>query len=283
MSAFAKYLEKKRSLESTSTPTDTTDAHLPIQQNLSQPSSSAAANILVPHKEHEHKPDSCPALSQKGKEAAKRRVLPFKKLIASFDLSDDLFAPPSLDNLKHPTHQPTWETEETVEVDEGEADADEHQTYIRTHCRVPVANLNTFDELVGVPLVIAFADEFEKAAGRGGAVRPVSGLLLFGPSGTGKSACAQAIAHYLNGALYQFGSADLPNGKAGAQRIDALFAVALAGEKPAIIFVDECDTLLSTRAVSRVGHLAKTWGRFTENSCSSSVLRTSHRTSRRRF
>ena len=90
-------------------------------------------------------------------------------------------------------------------------------------------------------------------------------MLLFGPSGTGKSACAQAIAHYLNGALYQFGSADLPNGKAGAQRIDALFAVALAGEKPAIIFVDECDTLLSTRAVSRVGHLAKTWGRFTDD------------------
>ena len=35
--------------------------------------------------------------------------------------------------------------------------------------------------------------------------------------------------------MYTLSGADLPNGKAGAQIIDALFDVALAGEKPAVI------------------------------------------------
>jgi len=60
-------------------------------------------------------------------------------------------------------------------------------------------------------------------------------------------------------------AADLPNGKAGAQVIDALFDVAFAGPLPAVIFIDECDTLLSVRAVARVGHFAKRFERFADN------------------
>ena len=41
--------------------------------------------------------------------------------------------------------------------------------------------------------------------------------------------------------------------------------VALAGEKPAVIFIDECDTMLSARAPARVGHFAKRFERFTDN------------------
>ena len=95
-------------------------------------------------------------------------------------------------------------------------------------------------------------------------MRAISGLLLFGPSGTGKTACAQAIASHLDGAFYQFSVADLPcsNSNKQAKRIDALFAVAGAGPKPAVIFIDECDTVLSARATSRAGALGTAWNRF---------------------
>jgi len=48
-------------------------------------------------------------------------------------------------------------------------------------------------------------------------------------------------------------------------RIDALFDVALAGDLPAVIFIDECDTVLGVRAASRVGHFAGRFERFTDN------------------
>jgi hypothetical protein len=141
-----------------------------------------------------------------------------------------------------------------------EEDDDEHTEYIREQCIVPRENLKSFDELVGIPRVVAFADSFQVQTS--GAVRAVSGLLLFGPSGTGKTACAQAICVRIGGTFYRFSAADLPNGKAGAQRIDALFKVALSGDPPAVIFVDECDTVLSCKAMSRVGHFASVWERF---------------------
>ena len=76
-------------------------------------------------------------------------------------------------------------------------------------------------------------------------MRAVSGLLLFGPSGTGKSMVAQAICVYTGGTFYRFSAADLPPGRAAAQMIDALFDVAMAGSLPAVIFIDECDGIRS--------------------------------------
>ena len=84
-----------------------------------------------------------------------------------------------------------------------------------------------------------------------GAGRTVSGLLLFGPSGTGKSLVAQAICSHTGGTFYRFSAADLPTGKAGAQMIDALFDVAMAGPLPAVIFIDECDGILRAPAPQR--------------------------------
>ena len=48
-------------------------------------------------------------------------------------------------------------------------------------------------------------------------------------------------------------------------RIDALFDVAMAGKLPAIILIDEVDTILSTRASARVGKFADKFERFKEN------------------
>lgn len=49
------------------------------------------------------------------------------------------------------------------------------------------------------------------------------------------------------------------------KRIDALFDVAMAGDLPAVIFVDECDTILSKRATARVGKFADAFKRFQDN------------------
>jgi len=104
----------------------------------------------------------------------------------------------------------------------------EHHDYIRDNCIVPREQLTTFANIIVDESIVNFAEHYQPIAR--GAVRPVSGLLLFGPPGTGKTSTAQAIAHYLHGTFYTFSSADLPNGKAGAQRIDALFDVATTGK-----------------------------------------------------
>jgi len=91
-------------------------------------------------------------------------------------------------------------------------------------------------------------------------------LPLYGPSGTGKTASAQAITVEIGGTFYQFSAANLPSNFAKAAcRIDALFEVAMSGPLPAVIFLDEVDTFLSTRATARVGHFATKFERFTNN------------------
>ena len=85
------------------------------------------------------------------------------------------------------------------------------------------------------------------------------------PSGTGKSLTAEAITKHIGGTFYKFSIADLPSGEKQAKRINALFDVAMAGDLPAVIFIDECDTVLSSRATARVGEFAKRFERFTDN------------------
>ena len=139
--------------------------------------------------------------------------------------------------------------------------------YIRDHCVVPSEDLKTFSaDVIGQEQCAAFAEQWRPVVSA--AERAISGLLLFGPSGTGKSTCAQAIASHHNATFYSFGAADLPNGKAGANRVNALFDVALADatpEKPAVIFIDECDTVLSAKATVRAGHFATRFERFMPN------------------
>ena len=109
----------------------------------------------------------------------------------------------------------------------------EDHDYVRDHCLVPSESLKTFTDVHGARYARRFAEEYQPESD--GGIRALSGLLLFGPSGTGKSLLAQAITNYIGGTMYTLSGADLPNGKAGAQIIDALFDVALAGEKPAVI------------------------------------------------
>jgi len=109
----------------------------------------------------------------------------------------------------------------------------EEHDYVRDHCLVPSESLKTFADVHGARYARRFAEQYQPESE--GGTRAISGLLLFGPSGTGKSLLAQAITSHIGGTMYTLSGADLPNGKAGAQIIDALFEVALAGEKPAVI------------------------------------------------
>tara|TARA_R110000796_G_scaffold16601_3_gene51741 strand:- start:69 stop:1097 length:1029 start_codon:yes stop_codon:yes gene_type:complete len=154
-------------------------------------------------------------------------------------------------NEKKPTKQPV-KNEET-----------EDHEYIREKCVVPSECLLNFAQVVGARAARIFAEQYVPVAT--GAGRAVSGLLLFGPSGTGKSLVAQAICSHIGGTFYRFSAADLPTGKAGAQRIDALFDVAMSGQLPAVIFIDECDGILRASAPQRVGHFAGRFERFVDN------------------
>lgn len=153
---------------------------------------------------------------------------------------------------KQPAKQPAKHNLETEDHD-----------YIRENCVVPSECLASFRQVVGARAARIFADQYTPVAT--GAGRAVSGLLLFGPSGTGKSLVAQAICSHVGGTFYRFSAADLPTGKAGAQRIDALFDVAMAGPPPAVIFIDECDGILRASAPQRVGHFAGRFERFKDN------------------
>jgi vacuolar protein-sorting-associated protein 4 len=150
----------------------------------------------------------------------------------------------------------------------GKSALDAHQ-HIEENCMVPPGKLpDNFDGLLGggVQHVKLFTVEFMETLK--GAVLPTSGLLLFGPHGVGKSVSVYAIAGMSKAVLFKLSAADLPNGTKGAARIDALFEMArcvVAEGTPAIIYIDEIDSLLSETAKQRSGHFASCWGRFEAN------------------
>ncbi len=80
-------------------------------------------------------------------------------------------------------------------------------------------------------------------------VKPVKGVLLYGPPGNGKTLLAKAVATEIEANFFVVSGADLAKGNAGdaASRIKELFNMA-KDNTPAVIFIDEVDQIAPDRS-----------------------------------
>lgn len=78
---------------------------------------------------------------------------------------------------------------------------------------------------------------------------PPKGILLFGPPGTGKTMLAKAVASNLEAPFFVVSSANLTDSLFGESEklVAAIFSVAGKIKKGAVIFIDEIDSMLSSR------------------------------------
>ena len=118
-------------------------------------------------------------------------------------------------------------------------------------CAAPTVQSTTWDDVVGIEHARKIIDEevigpiknpalySDVPGGRS------KGMLLFGPAGTGKTMTAKAVALRLGFHFFEVKGSLVSKWKGESEKyVDALFAVARVAEPGAILFIDECDSLL---------------------------------------
>ena len=90
---------------------------------------------------------------------------------------------------------------------------------------------------------------------RGAAAMP-DNLLLIGPPATGKGSLAKIIASKADCVYYKVDAKFIDASK---RHWDALFDIAQHDQKPAVIFIDECDAVFNERAQSKTRNVQRLW------------------------
>ena len=130
------------------------------------------------------------------------------------------------------------------------------QTVFNFVDHVNYATITAFSELGGlneelskmrdlIDLPLTYSDLFERLK-----IRPPRGILLYGPPGTGKTSLARAIASATNANFVLINAPEIAQKYFGDSeaKLREIFAKATAGNKPAIIFIDEADAIAVNRA-----------------------------------
>ena len=93
----------------------------------------------------------------------------------------------------------------------------------------------------------------EKAVARAYNIKPVKGVLLFGPPGTGKTMLMRAIANDIRAGFYLVRTPNLVSGIPGdtEKRLSNIFATA-SKNAPCILFFDEIDAITRSRSQGNV-------------------------------